>query len=446
MAYFKHLPSLMARFLLMGEEGMACSLAWRMAELEGEEVAMCISDLASNEHLKGMVKNIHSVKNALSWVGKRGYVIADDEADMTRFRQAGYRCYGGNAVTCKMEKDRVYQSKLAQEAGVPVPNFHAVKNVDEAIAFVKTHPDAWCLKQLGHAPKEWNFVGKDDTGEDVLLQLEWIKKHPMFKKLGGNIPFMLQERVDGLEFAVGAWWIGSDWLRRDDGTVLTELNREHKKMLHGDLGVASGEMGTVLQFTRNTKLFEMFLEPLTPLLTEQCRDVVLNIDANCGLVNAREAYLYEYTPRMGYPAHTLHEALLETPSSQFYAQIIDGKTGEVPHFDGWCVGTVVGAGDFPHESLEDHDHTFAGQPVDAHWDSHTLPEYVRQDETGIYRIADDYPWVATVTRCGTDISAANALCVADMAKIDVRSPVYRTDIGEKFQKEELPQLVKWGYV
>ena len=434
----------MSKFLIVGKEGMATSLAYRLYSMENEVVRMFIEDKDSQEHLLGMVPHVASLKEVLNWAGRDGYIILDDEKDATPIRQAGYKVYGGNKLTERVEQDRVFQSKLAQSLGVPIPNFHEVKSADEAIAYIKKHPDMWCLKQLGHAPKEFSYVGKDDDGADTIAQLEWIKQHPLAKEMQ-NV--MLQEGAPGLEFAVGAFWIGSDWLRDDSGNVFIEQNREFKKMLNGDLGVTTGEMGTVMRFGTNTKLFDMMLEPLTPWLLENCRDVVLDIDANCGVVGPDEAWLYEWTMRTGYPAHALQEFLLNMPVGQFYANMIDRRQGEIAYKDGWCVGTVIGAGDFPHESIEDVKHTFKNQPVDFEWNENALPEYIKwDDKKQCYRIADNWAWVGTVCFVGDDISATNDQCVEMMKEIDVRAPVFRTDIGQKFEEEEIPQLQKWGYL
>lgn len=432
------------KYFLFGQEMMLCSLAYRL-QMEGEDVKVFAQKKEGKEHLLGIVEHADSLEAGFAWLGKSGYAIVDDEQDVTKYRDAGYKIFGGNQYLERLEKDRVFQSQTAKDVGIPVPDFHEVKTVEEAIKFVKSHPDAWCLKQLGHAPKEWNYVGKDDSGEDVIMQLEWIKQHPLFKKLGGDCPFMLQERVDGIEFAVGAWWIGSDWLRREDGSIVVEYNREHKKMLNGDLGISTGEMGTVMRFGVEGKLFEMMLEPLTYELQQRCPDVVQNIDANCGIVGPNEAYLYEVTPRIGYPAHTLQEQLLDMPAGEFYANLIDRKQGEMQHKDGWCVGTVIGASDFPHESTEDHGHTFKNQPVDIEFNEHVMPEYLKEDK-GTIRIASDYAWISTVCFVEDQIESANSKCVEVMKDIDVRAPVFRSDIGKVFVEKELPKLTQWGYL
>jgi hypothetical protein len=80
-------------------------------------------------------------------------------------------------------------------------------------------------------------------------------------------------------------------------------------------------------------------------------------------------------------------------------------------------------------------------------DEHTIPAFLKWDEKEkIYRVADDYAWVATSAYHDTDIKKANEKCVKALEKIEVRSPVYRTDGGEKFADKEVPKLIKMGYL
>lgn len=304
---------------------------------------------------------------------------------------------------------------------------------------------------MGRAPKEWNFVGKEDDGSDVILQLEWIRQSPQFKKIG-SVPFMLQEVVDGIEFATGAFWMYDDWLRDANGDIFIEVNKEHKKMLDGNLGISCGEMGTVLAFKSDaTKLFEETLEKLTPVLEKECPDICIDVDANCGVVEEdgkSKAYPFELTIRPGYPACAIQEYLLDSPVGEFYANMIDGRQGEFDYKKTWGVVTNIGTGDYPHESVEDnHPDTFKNQPVKMTLDEHVNPAYVKWDEEKeVYRIADDYAWAATVCFDGKSIEEANKKCVEAMEKIEVRSPVFRTDIGEKFAKKELSKLEALGYL
>ena len=438
----------MSRFLILGTEGMACSLAWRLHELEGHDVRMWIQDKDSLQHMKGMVPHVSTLQEGLLWCGKNGIIIRDDESDCSAFRKAGYRVYGGNQWTERMEKDRIFQYEQCKRVGLKLPDYHKVESVTEAIRFVKANPDAWCLKQLGHAPKEWNYVGKEDDGSDMILQLEWIQQHPMFSQLG-NVPFCLQEKVDGIEFAVGAWWCDGDWFTTDDGKVLIEENFEHKKSLTGDLGISCGEMGTVTRFVTDSKLYDEMLEPLTKLLKQNAAGVVVSVDANCGITEDGDAYLYEITPRLGYPAHALHEHLMDTDTGDFYEMLMNGG-GDVQWKTGWCVGTCIGASDYPHESIDDEDgHSFRNQPVyfpDLS-SGHVCPEYIWYDKgKDCHRIADDYGWVATVCHVDDSPIEANKRCVDAMKQIEVRAPVYRLDIGTKVEVSDMPKLKEFGYI
>jgi phosphoribosylamine---glycine ligase len=438
----------MSRFLFFGEDGDGISLAYRLSVIEGEEVGFCIFKPGARKLGDNMgIEKFADMTAALRWAGRDAYLISDLEEDVSVLRKDGWKVYGGNSVTKRMENDRQFEFEVAQSCGVPVPHFHAVQSPDEAIDYIKKHPDAWCLKQLGHAPKEWGFVGKEDDGRDVILQLEWIKKHPLFKRLGNKAKFALQEKVEGIEFAVGAWWMGDDWLRDPGGEIVIGLNREHKKALHGDLGIGCGELGTVVKMAPAAKLFEMMLEPLTPFLLEKCHNVRLAIDANCGVVDGDEAWLFEYTVRNGYPIAALYAYMQESGAGKFFADLIDGVQGETDWKPGWCVGTEIGCGFYPHDPMDNKEMTWEDQPVEIELSEHVMPECLYFDpKEGIYRIGDDCPCIATVTYHDEDIGRANEQCVVDMEKVGVRAPVYRTDIGEKFEKEDMPKLQKWGWL
>jgi phosphoribosylamine-glycine ligase len=435
--------------LIVGDEAAWTAGAWRLQEMEYHDVRIYCREKEGKEHLKGMVQQVQTLEAGLSWLGRGGYVISEDEADMTQLRLSGFKVYGGNAFIKRLENDRTFEMEIAEKAGVKIPNYHAMKSVDEGIAFIKKHPDAWCLKQLGHFPKEWNYVGKDDDGHDTILQLEWIKTQPLYKR-SGNAPFMLQEVVDGIEFATSAWWNGEDWLRDSDGNIIGETNREHKKMLNGDLGLVCGEMGTCARMTtEDMKLFELSVEKFTPILKEKAKGVAINFDCNCGITSDGEAYLFETTSREGYPFCSLHQHLLNTELGEFFRNLIDGVQGEVEFKKDWGVVLNIGTGSFPHEAMgKDADGSFKGQPVRFGQDwGNVMPAYISYDQKeDLYRVADDYSWVATVCHDDKDISKANERCVKDLEKIDVRSPVYRTDVGQKFAKSEIPKLVKMGFL
>jgi hypothetical protein len=186
--------------------------------------------------------------------------------------------------------------------------------------------------------------------------------------------------------------------------------------------------------------------------------VCISIDANCGIAEEKDrirAYLFETTIREGYPWQSLEGYLIgkDTDMGEFFADLIDGRQGNVGWSKNWGVVTVLGTGQFPHEFMGDDDTgSFHNQPVRFpfdmdDWSEHVQPGWIKYDpKAGLFRVADCYEDVCTVTYDDADIAHANERCMEMMKKIQVRAPFYRTDIGEKFQKEEMPKLRKWGYL
>ena len=441
------------KFLIVGETFDWTSGAFWLQEKFGCDVRVFCSKPDGKNHLKNMVKQVTSLSDGLRWLGKDGRFIREDEKDVTPLRKMGFSGVGGNKLTERMENDRVFEMEIAKSCGIDIPNYHAMKSVDEGITFIKKHPDQYCIKQMGHSPKSWNFVGKHEDGSDAILQLEWIKEQPEFKKMS-NVPFMIQEYGGGIELATAGWWIGKDWLRDKDNNIIIEVNKEHKKQGNGDTGQSTWEMGTVMKFDPDAKkLFDATLSKLTPWLKKNCPDIVLNIDANCGIVDGKP-WLYEHTLREGYPACALQQWMLETPLDQFLADMIDRKQGTVKFKDTWGVIAVLGAGTFPYEphGSSHHEGSFNGQPVmfpdeDKGWDEHIAPFFIGWNlKKKIYEIQDDYEWVCGVTFDHKDMEKANEQCVKTMQEIEVRAPQYRTDIGLKFKNEELPKLEKMGFL
>jgi phosphoribosylamine-glycine ligase len=434
------------RFLLIDDEGAPCSLAYQLQQRELHEVKMFSEKPEGREHLNGIVAQVQTIEQGLGWMGKNAYFIRGDEKDCSELRQRGYRGYGGNIFTERLENDRQFEMEIAQRAEISIPNFHLLENIDEGIQFIKDHPDQYCLKQMGHCPKTWNYVGHFADGSDVIDQLEWIKMQPEMDHML-DCPFMLQEFVEGIEIAVTAFWQYNDWLKDEDGNVILVINKEHKKEGDGDTGRTCGEMGTVAMFTiEPTKLFEETLAKLTPILRENAGDVCLAIDANCGVIDTGECYLYELTPRTGYPISALIEFLLAPNVGNFFIGLIEGNPWTGRWKNGWGVVTVLGSGQYPDEG-DSHDGCFKDQPVRMEIDDHIAPFFIRWDEDKTYyRIADYYEYVAGVNYVGDDIIETNQKCVEKMQEIDVRAPHYRHDIGTKFVEIEIPELIKLGYL
>ena len=104
----------------------------------------------------------------------------------------------------------------------------AVRRRDQAIAYVKKQDRPFVSKPSGDADKALSYVAKSPA--DLVYMLERWKKSSKLKP-----PFILQEKVDGIEMAVGGWFgphgFNRGWCE----------NFEFKKLMADDYGRGRAE-------------------------------------------------------------------------------------------------------------------------------------------------------------------------------------------------------------
>ena len=152
----------------------------------------------------------------------------------------------------------------------PVPKYRQCATIDEALAHVAGQGDdeGIAIKPCGDVTdKSLSFVAK--TPREALWRLgRW-------KKEGKRFPqgLILQERIEGVEFAVGAW-VGPSGFAEG-----WEENFEEKRLFAGGLGPNCGEAGTVMRLVKRSNLARQVLQPLEDRLVSL--GYVGNIDVNC---------------------------------------------------------------------------------------------------------------------------------------------------------------------
>ena len=160
---------------------------------------------------------------------------------------------GPSVDTNRWEQDRQHGAKVMEKAGIKTIPSTVFKNYDEAIKHVIETNQRYVSKPLGDGDKALSYVSK--TPADMVYMLQKWKKNNAYKG-----EFILQEFHKGIEMAVGGWFgaggFNSHWCE----------NWEFKKLMNDDLGVATGEQGTILRYTKESKLAEQVLKPLEDYL------------------------------------------------------------------------------------------------------------------------------------------------------------------------------------
>lgn len=360
------------------------------------------------------------------------------------YRKQGYPILAPSPEAAELELNRATGQKAMKDAGITIMQSKAFFDYDDAIAFVKKNPQYLVSKPSGDAAKALSYVASDPA--DLCYMLGRWKGREDLRKAARTEGFILQERKYGIEMAVGGWYGPGGW------SQWFYENWEYKKLMDGDLGVATGEMGTLSRMTRKSKLAEQVLLPIGPLLDKL--GYVGYIDNNC-IIDKDGPWPMEWTMRDGWPTkHNVSAHIKNEDPIQWQLDLLNGKDtieaieGEI------CISVVVALPDFPYSKITNKD--LCGIPIRGADDMNHIrlsevmigsaPTMVGDKVVDLpgYVTCGDYTMVVTGT--GMTITAARRSAYAAAEKVKIpNNPFYRLDIGAGRMKKQLPELHKLGY-
>ena len=197
-------------------------------------------------------------------------------------------------IGARLENDRAYAQRVLAELGLATAPIFEFSDVDEARQFIDQRPARYVLKSNG--PDAASFVGRHQKGADVRAMLVSGEKVVAPS-------FVLMDFIDGVEMGVGAYFNGEDFLEP------ACLDWEHKRFFPGDLGELTGEMGTVVTYSRTKRFFDRTLAKMAPLLRANSYCGYINLNT---IVNEEGIWPLEFTCRFGYPGYAILDPLQKT--------------------------------------------------------------------------------------------------------------------------------------
>lgn len=382
------------------------------------------------------IKKISSWETSMKWAEL--ILTPDNSVYMDALQpwfNRGFPIWGPNREVAQWELSRGTGMKVLEDIGAELIPSTSFKNLNDAIGYLKAHPARYVSKLDGdNDTKAMSYVSK--SPRDMLFMLE------KWKKLGAmKTNFVFQEFVKGTEFAVGGWFgkagFSPYWCE----------NFEHKKLMSGEVGPNTGEMGTVLHYTKDSPLAECLLKPLEGHLHRAGYRGY--IDVAVMIANDGTPYPLEFTTRPGWPLFEIQQALHPEPVA-WMLDALEGRWTFEPK-EGIATGVCLMIPDFPY--CQDPHVNACGYPVYG-WEKlkgHFHPEQIMlgmaPDEnlklTETLVTAGEC--VATITGLGPNVRESAADAYENLSKIELpNSPLYRDDIGEKL-KPALEALHKHGY-
>jgi len=423
------------RFLFVSIDALISDIAWRV-HTEGNDVRYYIGNEADRPIADGFVPKVDDWEKHVDWAD---VIVFDDVLGQgekaAKLRAAGKHVVGGTAYTDRLEDDRSFGQQELRKHGVSIIPFEEFTDFDAAIAHVREHPNAYVIKPSGEAQniKRLLFVGQEDDGMDIIHVLESYKAvYADTVKV-----FQLQRRMRGVEVAVGAFFNGTNFM------MPININFEHKLLFPGNIGPATGEMGTCMYWSEPNRIFNATLAKLRETLAQE--QYVGYIDVNC-IVNGQGIYPLEFTARFGYPTISIQSDGIQMPMGDFLYGMASGTLERFKTIRGFQIGLRIVVPPFPYDDPK----TFAVNSKDRiiifrkpKLDGIHIEDV--REVNGEWLITGHSGVVLIVTGTGLSVKQAQAQAYQRVRNILIPNMYYRTDIGDRWF-EDHDKLHSWGYL
>lgn len=433
----------MARILVIDNEG-SCGLSIALkAQQYNHEVKLSIRNERRRGVGEGFVPRVDDPREWLRWCN---LAIATDNVvymqDIARHRASGGKAIAATPETAQWEIDREVGHAVLKKAGVATLPSREFSDYDTAIQHVKKTMLRYVAKPTGgfEADKSLSYVSSGP--DDMIFMLErWKKLNKLKTK------FILQDHVSGIEMGCSGWFGPGGW---NEGF---EESFEHKKLMNDDLGPATGEQGTVLRYTRKSKLANKVLLPLTETLERS--GYVGDVAVNCIIDEKGQPWPLEFTMRLGWPAFNLQTALCTGDPIEWLMDLANGLDARALAMDKVACGVVLAIPDYPYSKATGKEVT--GIPIyglkNSLW-KHThpcemackmAPLQVGDEIINTLQPVTAGDYVLVMTAVGETVKEAALLTYRRLGRLTMPgSPMWRTDIGKRLSKQ-LPKLQQMGY-
>ncbi len=432
------------RVFICDVEGQGLDLAAR-AVADGHDVRLLREPKSSLGDGFYGVDTVTDWKAAIEWAGKDGLVINTGNYKhlpaLDRYRDLGYRIFGPTVRSAALEIDRGLGMKVMQEVGIEVPHFEQFASLKEAESFARKADQAYVFKTLGsEEDKSLSYVASSPA--DLVGWLQRKQKQGL--SLKG--PCMLQEKIDMLAEVGVSGWFGPEGFLEDKWQMAFEF----KKLMPGDYGPNTGEMGTVCQYRKTDKMAEEMLKPMEAYLLKAGHRGDFAI--GCGVDSKGKAWPFEFTVRCGWPAFFIQVASHKGDCVEWMRDLLDGKdTLRVDYRP--AVGVLACQPPFP--CFDGEPDRINGNPIaglEDVWDQiHPVGMMIGKGpvmkgskvvEDQIYQTAGEIVFVAT--GLGSTVSKARDAAYGAIDEASFADMMVRTDVGASLEAQ-LPKLHELGW-
>lgn len=420
--------------LLLDSDSCGLDLAYRAVEA-GHSVKLWQPKEKGQMPLDGTgfpgLKKVSAWKPEMMWA-RDGLIVNlyNDRAlvkEMDRYRSFGFPVFGPSEKSTMLEVKREQGMKILEANGVKVPPYQTFATLKEAEKYASSADRRLVFKTLGdEEDKSLSYVAS--SPEDMAGRIaSWIKAGMTLKG-----PCMLQDFVEGIEVGVSGW-MGSKGFLKGKWNV----NFEFKKLMPGDFGPATGEMGTVCKYAGESKLADMTLAPMEKELVKAGH--IGDVDLNCIVDHKGDAYVLEWTSRFGWPSTQILCASHTCDPVEWMRDALSGKDTLTVN-EQTAIGVIMAAPPYPYPDEEGKAVGLPIEGIEDEWQNVSPWQVMVVD--GEYQTSG--PYVCVATALAPDVHDVMPQVYATVDRIKFPDRIVRNDIGARLEKQ-LPKLHALGF-
>lgn len=346
--------------LIIGSGGREHALAWRVAQSKQVE-AVFVAPGNAGSALEPKVENValasddidalldfaRSQAIDLTIVGPEAPLVA---GVVDRFQSAGLACFGPTAAAAQLEGSKAFAKDFMARHGIPTAAYGNFTDIDEAIAFIRTHGAPIVVKADGLAAGKGVIIAQ--TVEDAETAVKDMLAGNAFGEAGHRV--VVEEFLTGEE---------ASFIVMADGEHILPLatSQDHKARDEGDLGPNTGGMGAyspapVITDKLHKIAMETVIQPTIRGMAEQGMPFTGFLYAGLMISPEGETKVLEYNVRFGDPETQPIMMRLQSDLADLCLAAVNGKLEEVDAK--WdprpALGVVMAAGGYPESYSKGH--------------------------------------------------------------------------------------------
>lgn len=316
----------------------------------------------------------------------------------------------------KIEESKAFIVKFLEQNKIPTPKTLIANSYDEAIKYIKNNKWISVVKS--------NVISK---GEGVLFANSEIEAIHALDKIAAKFgfPVLLQEKLEGIEFAYSILTDGSQW-------ISFSSTREYKKRDDGDIGPATGGLGSISPMPTLNKELEEYIKKqiVQPLVNGlYINEISFRGFLSLSLILTSEGpKVIKVNARLGDPESQsiltrfrgdIASLLLDCARSK-----LDSSGSEVAFGSNYSVSVVIARDNYPYES--DKEPFING--FDEVKDVYLYFSSCFQDKnTGYYKFNNGR--LITITSIDGVLTEASKKCYKAISSLSLANVHFRKDIG-----------------